>query len=238
MTMTKYILYIAVALILVRPSLAAAQDGLLEPRGSSTIDTLKPDGVLKSEEEIKKKEFLNKFYDRCMEKPDKHQSIESQGDMCICETLHMEKHFTADEIEIMATGQGKGFVRKEILFKDVYAPCLEFPARAIALYECYNNPKVQSMVSTQNAYEGTCQCTANKAAEYFREYAKPQIAAIIKRSPLMEDPLGDILKSFEYRDYIHKQENKCLETYQVKWEDYYRKLQTQEREKNVYDYQR
>ena len=237
MKMTKYILYIAVAFTLLLSSTVMAQDGLLEPP-ESTIETFRPDGVLKSEEEIKKKEFLDKFFHRCTAEPDKNQSAESQGDMCICEALHMEKYMTADEIEIMATGKGDGFVRKEVLFKEVYAPCLEFPARSIALYDCYNNPRISSMVSTKNAYEGTCQCTANKAAEYFREYARPQISFMMEKSPLMDDPLGDILKSFEYREYINKQQNKCLETYQVKWEEYYRKLKTQEREKNVYDYQR
>lgn len=221
-TMMPRYFYIAAVLVLLLPAMAVAQDA-----GFS----LKSDGVLRSTEEIQKKEFLNKFYDRCTAVPDKNQSVDSQSDMCICETLHMEKFLTGDEIEIMATGKGKGYVRKNVLYQEVYAPCLEFPAREIARYECFNSRKIQDLVSTQNAYKGTCECTGNKAAEYFRAYAKPQLEALMEKNPIMEDPLGAILQSFDYRKYLDQSEQKCLETYQVKWDDYYRKLQTQEQKK-------
>ena len=198
-------LYIFIALLLATPAIAAAQ-GFLEPK-----------------DDIVRKEFLDKYFDRCMEVPDPHQSISSQADMCICQTIYMGESLEPREIEIMATGAGKGFVRKDVLFRDVYAPCLEFPAYDMALDKCYGDPHVRAVVSTQNAYEGTCKCVAKDSASYFRDFAQPQIAAIMTRNPILEDPLEAIFQSFEYMTSAQKSKSQCIETYQGAWDEYHRK---------------
>ncbi len=208
----KYI-HILIAMIAFMPTLAVAQS-FLEP-----VET------------IQKKEYVSKYFDRCMEEPDKNQSYDSQSDMCMCQAVYMGEHLTADEIKIMATGVGKGYVRKDVLYQEVYAPCLEYPAKEMAREQCYNDRQVIALVSTQNAYEGTCNCVTQKAVDYFRELAKPQLSALMKLNPILVDPLGAIMSSFEFTTHTQKANSSCLAIYQVKWDDYYRTRKLKERQK-------
>lgn len=176
--------------------------------------------ALQPKEELQKQDLSKQYFNRCMETPDPHQSEASQADMCLCQSLYMSENLPVEQMQTMATGtrDGGAYVDKKTLFLDVFAPCLEFPAGEMARLDCYNDPLIRSLVSTQNAYYGTCNCVKREAEAYFREMARPQLAAIMKRTPTLEDPLGTIRVSLEYMTDIASAKQECVNLYQKEWE--------------------
>lgn len=185
-------------------NLAAAQEALQVP------------------EQQRKKEYLGEYFARCMGVPAPDQDYDSHGNMCMCQAAHMPSALTADEMQVMATGEGKTKIRRKKLFLDVYAPCMEFPVRSIALQNCYDDQTVRAVVSTQNAYEGACKCVASAMGKYARDYGRPQLAVMLINNDLLEDYVGAIMDSFDYKMELSDAQNKCLNKYQAIWENQYR----------------
>lgn len=177
----------------------------------ATIQAVPPGrATLTPQEELDRKEFADAYYDRCTAEDDPSLEGTAQEDTCICHMVHMLEYLETEELRTIGTGAGSVPLRKDVLFTKVYAPCLEFAVADMERRRCYNSNRVRRLSTTQQMYESACHCIATGAASFVRRYGEIHMAALLKRNPVLDDPIGGVFRSYEFRDEIGRLYGTCL----------------------------
>ena len=159
------------------------------------------------------------FYDRCMNFVDSAFKKETQEASCACMAAQMaavvqkkkdEESYNSYHKEEKTEIEAK--IEDDVLFRDVYGPCLYITARDMAYDECYYNKKFHPHMDSKEQLVNMCNCMAGFEEEYFQKYAQPRLAAIIASKGIenVTDPMDAILNDFDYLSTHNKIRAGCF----------------------------
>ena len=156
------------------------------------------------------KEMANKYYQNCLAKESPQKlSQESQEFLCACTASNMMETMTTDDIRAMSNQQDPVTARQALNYMliNVYAPCMEYPAKDHYYYTCVTDPKTKKL---GNDPSKICGCMANKVADHLSRNGKEQFKEILQRNPNIADPMGALENDPEFQNYVGKQVLSCV----------------------------
>lgn len=153
------------------------------------------------------KEQAQAFYQNCLQQPSQNQiSAETQELVCACTAAHMMDHMEVEDIQKMARQAPDARTIFNKMVVNVYAPCIEYPAREYHYNECVNNPKTKTLASRP---EALCGCMADEVASYLSQNAQPVFRDLLARNPDMQDPLGALVSDPEFTRFAQSKLMAC-----------------------------
>ncbi len=155
--------------------------------------------------------YARKYYSNCVQA--KHPILEGADLqlLCSCTAAKFTEVMSASEIEEMQQPTSEGQHQRNRMLMFVYAPCIEFPTRAMIMNECMSKTQNQYMMKNQVQ---TCECLADGVAKDMAELAPQYIEQAIRKNPKDLDPLALLLNSdaYEKRSIYHTRV--CLSKYE------------------------
>lgn len=153
------------------------------------------------------KEMANSFFNTCTQSAMPYVSDETKQYMCACQAAKMQENLTIEDIKSMAqqSQAGRNATNKMIL--NVYAPCIEYPARDYHYTTCMNDPKNKNLTSNP---QGLCACSANQIATYLRQNAQKEFTRILNRTPNVTDPMTALYNDPAFMQFAQGKLMACI----------------------------
>jgi len=182
---------------------AFAQDIFLKPNKSQeeVIDKLLQDEV-KPEALKTANDYANQYFQNCLQTDHPYLKGKDLELLCGCTSAKFSEVMTPQNVQAMQHNTPEGQHQRNRVLMFVYAPCIEYPTRAMILSECLSKPQTQHLMKNPSS---TCKCLADGVAEDMAELAPQYIESSIRRNPENLDPLGLLMNSeaFEKRSIYH-----------------------------------
>ncbi len=154
------------------------------------------------------KQMANQYYQTCSSKPVPGMSAQSHQLMCACTASKMMESFSVEDIQAMAKKDDNArFVFNRMLI-DVYAPCIEYPAREHYYNTCVNNPETAKF---REVPQQLCTCLANEMGEYLKKNAQEVFKGILARNPTAEDPMVALTSDPEFQLFAQRRLVACAQ---------------------------
>ena len=90
---------------------------------------------------------------------------------------------------------------------NVYAPCMEFPAKDHYFNTCYSDPKTKSLGKDTAKI---CSCMSEKVAAHLSQNGKELFKDILARNPNIVDPMSALESDPQFQNYVGKQALSCV----------------------------
>lgn len=152
-------------------------------------------------------EMANAYFNNCLNQPAQGMSAETKQYMCACTSAQMQKSMTVEDIRTMAQQSQAGRNATNKMIINVYAPCIEYPARDHYYSTCMNNPQSKSLTSN---VQGLCSCLGNQVATYLKQNASTEFARILKRTPNITDPMQALTSDPAFTRYAQSKMVGCI----------------------------
>ena len=153
------------------------------------------------------KETANTYYQNCKAQPDPRFSGKSQEMFCACTAVKMTESYTMEDMRAASQQNQTGRDATNKLIINVYAPCIQYPAREYHYTSCKNNP--QTSILGGNA-EKICQCASQKAAEYLQQNAASLFQDILSKNPNITDPMQALYDDPAFQTVMKSKLSGCL----------------------------
>lgn len=153
------------------------------------------------------KETANAYFNNCLQQPAQGMSAETKQYMCACTAAKMQESMTVEDIRTMPQQSAAGRLATNKMIIEVYAPCIEYPARDHYYLTCMNNP--QSKNYTKNV-QGMCSCLGTQVATYLKQNAKSELSRILKRTPNITDPMAALTNDPAFTRYAQTKMMGCV----------------------------
>jgi hypothetical protein len=161
------------------------------------------------------KEPALSFYDRCIYYQDDAYSKETQQASCACLDAAAEQ-YRRDQVakNLNENAQAPSYedIPKEDLYTRIYAPCLYITARDTAYDECYHYKKYYPYMTSNKQFVGMCNCMADAAEQYFKNYGGARLEVIISERGIerIDNPQQAILDDYDYISQINEDKKRCF----------------------------
>lgn len=144
-------------------------------------------------------ETAEAYYQNCLTKDAPMMSKDSQDLMCSCTAEHMMKNMTVEDVQATAS-QDTAIARPAAnkLIIDVYAPCIEFPAKDYYYNTCIDNPETSKI---SNRPRQLCECMSEEVSGFLAQNAQGVFADILDRNPLILDPMDALANDPDFQQY-------------------------------------
>lgn len=136
--------------------------------------------------------FAMRYKENCMLKKDPVLKGEPLRMLCECSAAKMQEKMTVDEVKTMITDTPEGQAQRNRMVVHVYAPCMEYPTRALLYHNCGANKDV--LTKYKNA-DKLCTCMADDMARFIAANGPAVLAQRLMETPDDPDPLGGFLAS-------------------------------------------
>lgn len=159
------------------------------------------------------KDMANKYYENCKSRPDpmKVMSEQSKDNLCACSAANLMKAMTVEDIRIMGGNDQAARNALNKMLTQVYAPCMEFPARDLVYANCVDNAQLKAAASD---VKGLCGCVAGQAAQYIASNGPGIMQQELMKNPNVTDPLGPLMQSQEFTQASQSFTMQCLQQFQ------------------------
>lgn len=157
-------------------------------------------------------EFSERYYGNCMKQ--NHPVLKEQNlqMMCSCTAAKVQESISVEQMKTMQEKTPAGqFARNQMLL-NVYAPCIEFPTRALILNQCLNNEQIKT---TLKNYQKTCGCLGEGMANYMKDKAPAAIQDALGRNVENYDPLRALLESPEFNSAQQQMLQTCIAQHEM-----------------------
>jgi hypothetical protein len=154
--------------------------------------------------------MANTYYNNCISKESPQKlSPESQEFLCACTASNMMETMTTDDIRALSNQEDRKTARLALnyMLVNVYAPCMEYPARDHYFNTCVNDPKTKKIGKNP---EKICGCMADKVASHLAENGKDEFKEILSRNPNVTDPMGALEGDKKFQKYVSQQVLSCV----------------------------
>ena len=154
------------------------------------------------------KAMADQYYNSCLSKPTSQpMSKENKDYLCACTAVQMMETMTTDRIAAMR-GVGPS-VREAFhyMLVNVYAPCMEYPAKDHYYNTCISNPKTATLGQDPAQL---CGCMADKAAAHLGQNGKELFQDILARNPNAQDPMSLLESDPQFQSYVGQQVLGCV----------------------------
>lgn len=153
------------------------------------------------------KEMANQYYNDCVSKQAAQNFPEEEHKFfCACTASKMMDNMTTEDIAAMTVPDETGRAATNYMIVKVYAPCMEYPAKAHYYNTCINN-KTPAM---GNNPEKTCNCMAGKVAKHIGNNGEKIFTDILARNPNIADPMSALESDKEFQNYVGQQLLGCV----------------------------
>jgi hypothetical protein len=140
--------------------------------------------------------FAERYMQNCLKKQDPVLKGEALRMLCACSASKLQEKMTVEEVKAMMTDTPEGLAQRNRMAVHVYAPCMEYPAKALMMSRC--EAYKENLSKAQNG-EAICACFANNMALYTSANAQTVMAQQLMANPHETDPLGAFMNSAEYK---------------------------------------
>jgi hypothetical protein len=155
--------------------------------------------------------FAERYLANCAQQKHPVLKGESLRLLCACSAAKLKETMTVDEVKTMMENTPEGLAQRNRMAIYVYAPCMEYPAKALMLHRCGEyQAKLQANSSLDG--EAICACFANNMALYTAANAQGVMAKQLTENPNDPDPMGKFLNSTDYKAQTDKAFLACVNT--------------------------
>lgn len=152
-------------------------------------------------------QMANAYFNNCTSKPAAGMSQQTQQYMCACTAEKMQKSLTAEDIQAMSQQNAAGRLATNKMIIDVYAPCIEYPARDHYYTTCMTNPQTKNMSSNP---QGLCACLGTQISTYLKQNAQNEFKRILARTPNVTDPMAALTNDPAFTQFAQKKLTACV----------------------------
>ena len=176
-----------------------------------TIEKAAPPAASAPEETIES--FSRRYNENCLKKQNDVLKGDDLRMLCACTSSKLQEKMTVGEIRQMATDTPEGQVQRNRMVIDVYAPCMEYPSRALLMSRCADYKTSLEKTPQGQALNGEaiCSCLAQNMAAYVAVNAQAILTKKLAVSPSDMDPLGAFLNSPEYQAQVNSTFASCVQ---------------------------
>jgi hypothetical protein len=157
-------------------------------------------------------DFADRYNENCMKKKDPILRGEPLRMLCACSAAKLQEKMTVDEVKTMMTDTPEGLGQRNRMAVHVYAPCMEYPTRALLYHNCKSNKDVLSQY--KNA-ETICTCMADDMAKYIAANGQAILAQKLMENPNDPDPLGGLMSSEGFQAQTQNAFMACVARYPI-----------------------
>jgi len=152
-------------------------------------------------------EMANQYFANCKMNTDPRFSSETQEMFCACTAVKMTEAFSVEDMQTMGQQNQAGRDATNKLIINIYAPCIQYPARAYHYNTCVQNPQTKAL--TKNA-EGLCQCAADNVAGYLQSNSQRMFQQILAQNPNVADPMQALYDDKGFQKLAKSKLMSCL----------------------------
>lgn len=153
------------------------------------------------------RETANAYFLNCKANPDPRFSEQAQEQFCGCTASQMLTGFTVEDMQMINTPNDPA-ARKAVnkLMINIYAPCIQFPAKEYHYQTCVKEPKTKILGNP----ERLCACAADQVAGYLQSNSKNLLRNILRRDPNIVDPMQAIYNDAEFQKFAQSRLAGCI----------------------------
>ncbi len=154
------------------------------------------------------KDMANNYFANCLKAPNQQQvTPQTQQMLCACTAARLTQYFTVEDMKSMADpGQvGRNALNKMLV--NIYAPCMEFPAREHYYNTCMSN---SATASVTNNPQKVCGCLGDQMAMYLKVHGPSVFEQILSRNPNVTDPMQALTDDSQFQQYAQSKLLTCM----------------------------
>ena len=152
-------------------------------------------------------DFSKRYYDNCMCKQDAILKGDAQKNLCQCSSDKMVQEMTVNDVKTMTLDTPEGLAQRNRMLIKVYAPCMQYPARALIYDSCVNGPDVKTKVPN---YPAVCGCMADGMGKYVQDNGPGEIAKNLAVNPNDLNPLQTLMNGQDFQATAKTKLMACL----------------------------
>jgi hypothetical protein len=152
-------------------------------------------------------DFSARYYQKCLAKKDKIIAGANQQMLCACSAQKLVEQMTIEDVKTMATVTPEGQFQRNRMLLQVYAPCMEYPARALLHENCVNGANIKKKLPN---YEQVCNCMADGMAQYVAQNGPSIIAKSLRDNPNDLNPLSNLMNSPDFQAKAQAELSTCI----------------------------
>ena len=155
------------------------------------------------------KVMAQQFYENCLAKESPQKlSKESQDLLCSCTAVQIMDNMTKNDIRAMSSQNPKDArLALNHMLVNVYAPCMEYPAKDHYYNVCVSNPQTASLGGDPKKI---CGCMSDKVANHLKLNGKQIFSDILDRNPNVADPMNALESDKKFQNFVGKQALSCV----------------------------
>jgi len=156
------------------------------------------------------KETANKYFENCVAQPPAQQfTADSQNMFCACTAARLAQFFTLEDMKTMtdttaAPAAQRGAFNKMLI--NIYAPCMETPAREFHFNACISNPDTAKYGDPNKI----CPCMADAIGLHMKHNGPNVFQELLARDPNLTDPMSALTDDPSFKTFAQSKLLACL----------------------------
>lgn len=156
--------------------------------------------------------FAERYNENCMKKKDPVLKGEPLRMLCACSASKLQEAMTVAEVKAMMTDTPEGLTQRNRMAIHVYAPCMQYPVRAMLYNNCSENKEVLGQY--KNAGQ-ICTCMADDMADFIQKNGPTMLAQNLANNPNDPDPLAQLMQGKDFQSRTQASFMACVGRYPV-----------------------
>jgi len=152
-------------------------------------------------------EMANSYYQNCMVQNAPGMTNESKGQMCTCTSTRMMQAMSVEDIKNMRRNDQTGRLVLNKMLVQVYAPCIEYPARDHYYNTCIANPETAKL---SKAPQALCNCLATQVSGYLKANGPRIFGEILRKNPNVTDPMSALTSDARFQKFAQEKMVGCV----------------------------
>ena len=152
------------------------------------------------------KDTANQYFQNCKKQQDPRFSADIQELFCACTAVQLTKSFTLEEMQATAQQSQAGRNATNKLITEVYAPCIQYPAKTYHYNTCVEDPKSKVLGDPQKI----CSCSADLVANHLQANAKSMFQDILRKNPNVLDPMQALYSDPPFQKFVQSKILGCV----------------------------
>lgn len=153
------------------------------------------------------KDMANAYYENCASQSAQGMSKQSQDTMCACTAANMMDNMSVEDVQTMGKQDANGRAATNKMIIQVYAPCIEYPARDHYYSNCISDPKTKTMSANPKAM---CSCMASAISGHLKNNAQNVFRQILTRNPNITDPMSALTSDSQFQQFARSKLLGCV----------------------------
>lgn len=154
------------------------------------------------------KDAANAYFENCKSQP-KAEGLTAEGQkyMCACTAAQMMNKMSVEDVQAMSQQSQAGRNATNKMLINVYAPCINYPAKDHYYHTCMTNPKTKTL---SRSPESLCGCMATQVAEYLKQNGEKVFREILAKDPNIVDPMTALTNDPKFTSYAQSKLLGCV----------------------------